>query len=150
MATSQNNMILSRRATLASLAAAAATTTLAAMAAPEVQANDHVLTARELAAFNFEPWQHGPDDRPPPSHEEWMKMAKTHLFVLHMAWGAMFKTKAELMTHLERLDNDTGLALMQGFTTATAFFECMLALLNGAETRILVAGSALELQDGEV
>lgn len=139
---------LNRRATLAGVAAAA-TTTVAAMAAPKTGTDDHVLTAEELAAFNIEPWQHGPDDRPPPSGDEWVKMIETHLLVLHMAWGMMFKTKAELMADLERLDNGTGTTLMQGFDAATTFLECMLALLHGAEARILVAGSTMELRDGE-
>jgi hypothetical protein len=107
-------------------------------------------TVAEMAAMNFEHW--GPEDLEafkPPSNDEFYKMADAHLPTLRIAWLTLAKTKPELVEITRKINNEVGVELMDGFISATAFFKQALTLLEKAEARILCAGSAMEIEDGE-
>jgi hypothetical protein len=111
-----------------------------------MNATKQPVTDEQLAAFDFEPWKHTPDEWAPPSDAEWAQMARTHLVALRLAWAALHKTKPELMTMVEEIDEDAGNDLMNHFVGSISFFEGVLAILKGAEARILCAGSAVNVR----
>jgi hypothetical protein len=107
-------------------------------------------TAAEMAEMNFETWS--PEDLEafkPPSNAEFDEMAHAHLPTVRIAWLMLGKTKPELVEMLRKIDNEIGGQLMDGFISATAFFQQSLTILEKAEARILCAGSVIEIEDGE-
>jgi hypothetical protein len=116
----------------------------------ESKTKERAATAAEMAAMDFEPWS--PEDLEafkPPSNVEFDEMAHAHLPTLRIAWLTLAKTKPELVEMLRKIDNEIGGELMDGFISATAFFQQALTVLEKAEARILCAGSVLEIEDGE-
>jgi hypothetical protein len=99
-------------------------------------------TVVDMAAMNFEPWEHGPNGWKPPSNSEWAKDGAYLLPFVRMAWFAMYKTKAELQTIAETLEDGPFDHMMDGIAHSREFFEKFLTVLNGAEARILCAACA--------
>ncbi len=112
---------------------------------PDSHNDRSVATEREWAAINFEPWVHTDDEWKPPTNEQWAKLANPHLVILRIAWITMFKTKSEVMGIVRDLDEETGADLMDRFTYTRDFFKGMLAIMEGAEARIICAGTAHNL-----
>jgi hypothetical protein len=106
-------------------------------------------TAEERAAIDFKPWVHADDEWTPPTEEEWREVAKTHLVTVRLAWHALYKTKAEMVTINREMDEELGRQLMEAFRTAIHFFESTAKILSLAETRIICAGSVVEIEQGE-
>jgi hypothetical protein len=106
-------------------------------------------TLDDYGAIEFEAWQHEEGEWVPPSNEKWAQLANPHLVTACIAWLTMFRTKNELMEMLDGLDDEAGRELMERFTDTVNFFKGFTALLEGAEARILCAGSALIKQDEE-
>ena len=146
-----------RRAALALFAGAPALATLpvAAIAAAsgglDLQPpEEKIVTAAQMAAMDFEPWEHLEDGWRVPSNEEWMPFGVWVLPTVRIAWFAMFKTKAELETISRELDDDAFKAMVNGIGAARAAFEDFVKVLAGAETRIMcAAASALAKDDPE-
>jgi len=122
-------------------------TSAAGAGSPRRTKEARVATTAEMAVVNFEPWEHSPDEWAPPSDEEWSRLANPYLVTLRIAWMVHFKTKAEVMDIVDDLDDDSGRELMGGFVSTVGFFKGALAILEGAEARILCAGSALIERD---
>lgn len=99
-------------------------------------------TEEQMAAMDFEPWQHTPDEWKPPTNEEWARLANPYLVTVRIAWLTMHKTKEELMEATATMGEEAGHALMNNFISTINFFKGMLATLEAAEARILCAGSA--------
>jgi hypothetical protein len=107
-------------------------------------------TAAEMAAMNFEPWSaEDLEALKPPSNDEFDKLAHAHLPTVRIAWLTLAKTKPELVEMLLKIDNEMGRELMNGFISATEFFQQALTILEKAEARILCAGSVIEIEEGE-
>lgn len=100
-----------------------------------------------LGSMHFEPWKHEEDEWVPPSNEEWVKLANPHLITIRLAWLTMYKSKPELMQVIRDLPDEEGHDLMVRMIGSIEFFQGILALLEGAETRILCAGSAVDMED---
>ena len=54
------------------------------------------MTAKQLAAFDFEPWTRTEDEWKPPAEKEWMDDGRYVLRFVRMAWRALHLTKAQL------------------------------------------------------
>ena len=98
---------------------------------------------RDAASLDFEPWEHTPDEWVPPTNAEWAKLANPHLVTVRMAWVMLHKTKPEMMTIVDTMDEETGRQMMDGFVGTINFFTGMLAIMESAEARIHCAGAAV-------
>jgi hypothetical protein len=143
-----------RRAVLALFAGAPALATLpvAAIAAASVGAaavppEKMIVTAAQMAAMDFEPWEHLEDGWRVPANEEWMPFGEWVLPTVRIAWFAMFKTKDELETVARELDDDTFKEMVNGIGAARAAFEDFVKVLAGAETRIMCAAASAMAKD---
>jgi len=116
----------------------------------KTETEERAATAAEMAAMNFEPWSaEDLEAFTPPSNVEFNKLGQAHLPTVRIAWLTLAKTKPELVEMLRKIDNEIGVQLMDGFVSATAFFQQALTILENAEARILCAGSVIEIEDGE-
>lgn len=106
-------------------------------------------TAEELAALDFQPWTHSPDEWRPPGDAEWAARGKDALPMVRMAWLTLFKTKDEMVKAMEALtsDEEAGERFMNSFIDTIDFFKGLLAVLEIAEARILCSGAVVELRD---
>ena len=100
-------------------------------------------TAQQAAALDFQPWSGKPEDLITDGGRGAMESNRlTILFATYL----MFKTKPELVDwideHLEEADT-----LMRGIWAAQSSLKAALDLLDGAEARMICAGSVLELED---
>lgn len=102
-------------------------------------------TVEELAALDFTQWQRSPDEWTPPSNEEWADLANPNLVTVRVAWMVMHKTKAELITMLEEIEDDLGDDMFDRLQHTSDFFRGMLAVSEGALMRLCSAGASLEL-----
>ena len=100
------------------------------------------VTEEEMAAMDFEPWKHAVDEWTPPSNEEWADTIGL-LVALRMAWMLMYKTKAELETIAETLEEEAIDEMFGGVTEARKYFGNIASILTGAETRMLCAMASL-------
>lgn len=106
-------------------------------------------TLEDYAAASFDPWQHSEDEWKPPSNTEWAELANPYLVTMRIAWLTMHKSKDELITMLDGMDEDIGSKMMNSFADTHNFFKGAVALLEGAEARILSAGAALIKREGD-
>ena len=104
-------------------------------------------SVKSAAALDFEPWKCRLGEWTPPSNEEWARSANPYLVTIRVACVVVHKTKPEVMKFVEKMDNNAGSAVMNGFVDTISFFKGVLALLEAAEARILVAGSAVEVAE---
>ncbi|MEM1287116.1 MAG: hypothetical protein AAGH60_02065 [Pseudomonadota bacterium] len=103
------------------------------------------MTDEEWAAMDFEPWTHADDEWVPPTNVEWAELANPHLVTIRLAWTTMYKTKPELMEIVEGLGEDGVLpGLMESMQGSIDYFTGVLAILEGAQARIIVAGMSVE------
>ena len=105
-------------------------------------------TREQMAAVNFEPLsKEDLEACIPPKNEEWNALSASHLVTLRIAWRFLHMTKTEMIEALKKTPNDAGHELFNGFVSAIDFFKGCAELLESAETRILVAGSSIEIDD---
>lgn len=109
-------------------------------------AKEKRLTREQFVAMDFEPWSHNPDEWEPPSNAQWSKDGADLLPLVRMAWVQMYKTKAELRTMSEELDDETLEFLVNGIVHWRKYFEAFVTLLTAAETRMLIAGGGVVLE----
>jgi len=137
------------------LAAIPVAATIAAQAAPtaatEAALEEKLVTLEQMAAAEFDPWEHGEDGWRVPSNEEWMgPFGKWVLPNVRIAHAIMFKTKEELENLTRNLDDDTFKVMVDGIGDARKTFQDFVDVLTGAETRIMcAAASALAKGDLE-
>ena len=137
-----------RRTILAGLAAAPAAA-IPGVAA-EADAAEKLMTAEDFAAFEFEPW---PADLlalcEPPNNDEWTEMSLNHLIFIRLSWAMLHQTKGEMIDRWRDVDDETGSVLIDGLAGAIKFHKQAVKILEAAQSRILVAGSFLEVNDPE-
>ena len=102
----------------------------------------HVATEAEAAALDFETWREEEEHEMLPTNERFIEDGLGHLITCRLALATMYKTKAELAEILGQMDDKSGFSLMNHFIIAKNFFSCFSELLDLAEARIIVAGSA--------
>jgi hypothetical protein len=110
-------------------------------------ANEQPATDEQLAAMDFEPWAHKPDEWKPPLAEEWRDHINFVFPYIRLAWETMYKTKAELMTVAEGLDGEPLDELITGIGDSKKFFERFTDVLDAALVRLICAGTAVELKE---
>jgi hypothetical protein len=111
--------------------------------APAKPDRRRVCTEKEAAALSFEPWKKGDETVQFPTLEE---INNPYLISCRAAYALMFKSKPEMIEMFKRA-NDAGdektLHLMfDNFERARKFFNGMVTLLDGALSRMVVAGSS--------
>lgn len=103
------------------------------------------LTAAEMGAVDFEPVDaEALETCKPPGNDEWAQISLAHLPTIRIAWTLLKKTKPELVEAIGKLEDKPGLALMDAFEAALTFHRQSVMILEQAEMRILIAGSAIE------
>jgi hypothetical protein len=107
------------------------------------------VAAEQWAAMNFEPWRHAQEEWEPPSNKDWGPHGDHVLPFMRLAWITMYKTKAELETIADELEDDPFFEMVEGIRHSQTFFEPFLAILKSAELRILCAASAVEVRNRE-
>ena len=100
------------------------------------------VTEEQMATMDFEPWKHAVDEWTPPSNDEWGPTTRL-LVPLRTAWLLMYKTKAELETVAETLEEEAFDEMFGGITEARQYFETIAGILTGAETRMLCSMASL-------
>lgn len=103
-------------------------------------------TLDQMASLNFEPWKHEEGEWTPPSDEEWARLANPYLVTVRIAWLVMHKSKPELIEMLDALEDDAGHDMKDRFIGTIEWFKGMLAILEGAEARILCAGAVVAMR----
>jgi hypothetical protein len=107
--------------------------------------NEQPLADEQWAALNFEPWTHKPDEWKPPTDKEWAD--DTRLSTVRLAWHLMYKTKAELVAGAAKMGDDDNVRLIEGMAEAREFFERCVGVLTFAESRLICAGTVVELKE---
>lgn len=108
--------------------------------------NTDVATVEELAALDFEPWQHVTDEWTPPPNDEWAKMMAGQIVSVRLAWRTMYKSKAELMDMFEALDDSEAEEFVKKLANSADFFLGLHEFLHSAEIRLMCAAAAASLQ----
>ena len=141
--TSRRNFLQSGSAAIAAGAALALPT--AAIAETEAL-EGKPLTAEFCASLEFEPWV---DSQQPPTNEQWIKAINPYLVSARIAWATCQKTKPELVKVIDDLGEDEEVwdEFYRGFKDAQAFFQYFHDLFKVAESRIICAGSVIELRE---
>ena len=106
-------------------------------------------TIEQMAAMNFKPWEHTENEWKPPSNTEWNSHGTYLLPFTRLAWLSMFKTKAELETIAEELEDEQFEELVNGIIHSLEFFENFVTVLRSAEVRIMCAEAAVALRNGD-
>jgi hypothetical protein len=135
-----------RRAVLGTIIAAGATGATAALPTEDA---DRELAEEERAATEFEPWtKEALEKSEPVSNEKWNEIGRNHLPTVRISWIMLGKTKEELkaiIVKLDKIDSD----LLQEMEEGIKFFKTHAEILEYAQARLLVAGSAL-LAEGRI
>ena len=95
--------------------------------------------------MNFEPWEGA--QSPPSSLAE---DTQATLPAVRIAWIAMHKTKAELMTVVAELEAEHLDNMLDGIIDARDFFAAQVAILDAAEIRIMCAAASQKVRNGNV
>lgn len=106
-------------------------------------------TVAEMAAIEFEAWQHTQDDWRPPSDEEWTTLAEQHIVVIRIAWAMMLRTKPEFIEELAAIGDEALAETLNHLAETEDFFRGVLGVLEAAHARALSASAALILRDAE-
>jgi hypothetical protein len=114
----------------------------------DVLAENKPATAEQWAAIDFEPWTHAADEWTPPTNVEWHEIGENHLVTVRLAWALLYRTKDQLVEGLRELGEKDVNRMMDDFMSATHFFESTAKILNLAQTRIICAGTVIEVEDG--
>ena len=133
----------SRRAALGALVSAPALAVMPGVARAGASADETPVTQEQMAATSFEPWKRAVDEWTPPSNVEWADNAPVLLVPLRTAWILMYKTKAELETIAETLEEEVFDETLDGITEARKYFETIASILTGAQTRTVCAMASL-------
>jgi hypothetical protein len=103
----------------------------------------------EIAKLDFEPWQHSENEWTPPSNDKWTELANPHLIHTRVAWISMYKSKAELVETIRKLEEaEIAEELLTGIADSQSFFQGYVELLKGAEARLFAAACALAAEGG--
>jgi hypothetical protein len=134
-----------RRAALGALASASALglTGAAAKLAGSAGSQRDLTTAEQWAAMNFEPLTI--DEMP--TYEEWCAMAMTHAVTLRMARLTLGKTKEEVKEIFRGMGEPFMEELFEHMDSAEKTFGHFHWVVQCAQLRFGVAGSAVELED---
>jgi hypothetical protein len=134
-----------RRAALGALASFSALGLTGAAAKPDASAeSEKIATAEQWAAMNFEPLTI--DEMP--TYDEWCAMAMSHAISLRVAWLTIGKTKEEVKEIVRKLDDAPMTDLFDRLNSAEKTFGHFRWVVECALTRLIVAGSAVELEEG--
>ncbi len=105
-------------------------------------------TAAQAAALHFEPWREG-EGWTPPTDSEWSSLMRSHLTTLRAGCVIMRKTKDQLTSAIDTLDDEAGNTMMEAFDMTAGYFEALAEIMRSVQTRLIVAGSVLEVDDAE-
>ncbi|WP_225766986.1 hypothetical protein [Inquilinus sp. Marseille-Q2685] len=108
--------------------------------------DDHICTAEEAAALEFEPWREEETPDMPRSAMEWLEFLRTHAPILTLAGAMMFRTKTQLIDAAREIDGGHFDDFHDALRRTIGSFEAIVEMLNATEARFLVAGSAAVLQ----
>ena len=100
----------------------------------------HIVTEKEAAAIDFEPWS--VDMKFLPTNDEFIKDGLSHLITCRLALGVMYMTKAKIMDMFEE-DGDATAELIDYFKRSLSFFSHFSELLELAGWRLVCAGSSV-------
>jgi len=106
---------------------------------------NRLASVEDMAAVDFNPWP-AEDLAKIKSRLTNQEMAD-HMITVRTAWAILGKTKPELMETLTKIDDETGTEMFDGFVATTERLKALLELVSVAETRLLCAGAAVELQE---
>jgi hypothetical protein len=108
---------------------------------PEATSNDgRPATIDEAAARHFEPSSADELEAcKPPTNEEWMQC----LVVVRLAYGMIGKTKAEMKTVVQALNDSNSLDDFYAFAETSDTLRCFAEVVESAEARFLVAASSV-------
>jgi hypothetical protein len=142
------------RRTLLTGLAAAPLTAVAAQAMPALELAEDgspIATVEQLAAMELEPWDRS-ESTPgfPPKPTEWVDLWNPVGVTLRISYEMMHKTKAELMEIIDSQDDDFFAQMRIGFDSAIGFLKAALAVMDGADVRLMVAASACAMRDGNL
>jgi hypothetical protein len=93
-------------------------------------------TLKEAAPISFEPWLEDPECKIPALAE-----FEPHLIASRITLALMSQSKAELTDTIIRNPNPM-LELFKNLETSRRFFQAAADLIDGARTRLLVAGAS--------
>jgi hypothetical protein len=141
-----------RRAVMAGLAAApvAGIPGATSEADAAVNGDEKLMTTEDFAAFEFEPWR---ADLlalcEPPNNEKWEELSLQHLIFIRLAWAMLHQTKQEIIDRWCGADDEAGILMIDGVADGIRFHQQAVDILTAAQSRILVAGSFLEVNEWE-
>lgn len=116
--------------------------------AQQILSQTRPATAEQAAALHFEPWAEG-EGWTPPSDSEWSSLMQSHLTTLRAGCIIMRKTKDQLTSAINSLDDEAGNSMMEAFDITAGYFEAMAEVMRSVQSRLIVAGSVLEVEDAE-
>jgi hypothetical protein len=108
----------------------------------EIEGDNDSITFEEMAAAEFEPWEHHKGGWRVPTNEEWVSFGERVLPTVRIAWVTMYKTKAELENISRELDDDAFIEMGNAIGEARAAFEGFAKVLAGARARIMCASAS--------
>ena len=82
-----------------------------------------------------------------PTYDEWCAMANGHAITLLIAWLILGKSKEEVKEIVRKLDDAPMTDLFDGLNSAEKTFGHFRWVVKSALTRLIVAGSAVELEE---
>jgi hypothetical protein len=115
---------------------------------PKARAKTKLTDDQKWGAVEFEPWtKEALEASVPVSNKVWNEIGHDHLPTVRIAWIALGKTKEELKEIVIKLPDEAN--LLEDLHDGVQFFRRYAELLELAELRFLVAGSAL-LTEGKI
>jgi hypothetical protein len=91
--------------------------------------------------IEFEPWtKEVLEEAKPVSNEKWNEIGRHHLPTVRIAWITLGKTKEELKEIALKLSEETD--ILDQITDGIVFFKRYAELMELAQLRLLIAGSA--------
>ncbi|MBA3448140.1 MAG: hypothetical protein H0T56_11125 [Pseudaminobacter sp.] len=110
----------------------------------DITTEPETATIEQLAAIDFEAWQHHDDEWKPPSNADWCRLTNPHLVSVRMGWFCLFKGKDDLVDMLR--DLEPAEEMHRGIAGAIAFLKPMLLVLEAADSRLEIADAALAMK----
>jgi hypothetical protein len=98
--------------------------------------------------MTFEPWvktAETPDELV--TREAWQTKQAVIFMVGNSSYKLLFRIKAEMVADVGSWDEERGQLMMRSFTEAREFLRVALGVIEGAEARILIAGTAADAAD---
>jgi hypothetical protein len=101
-----------------------------------------IITEKEAAAMDFEPWQGEINLKALPTNDQFINDSIPHLQMCRLALASMYMTKAKMMDLFEK-DGDAQCNLIEYLGAADAFFSQFADRLKAAICRHIAAGSSV-------